>query len=157
MVENTDLPFVHSLHHAGPYPAQQRRCQTALGIEGFMRLVCKALAQEERILPAAEAKEQGAAVHIDQVDNNRLRGRHFLRPYDTQEREEGAGRKQGTCHVRYAKDSKIETDPKKLKSAHKIFYKCQQCNISLCVYTCFELYHTKEDYTLYFFFFFNFP
>ena len=100
-----------------------------------MRLFCKALAQEERILAAAEAIEQGAAVHIDQVDNNRLRGQHFLGPYDTQEREKGARRKQGTCHECYAKDSKIETDPKKLKSAHKIFYECQQCNISLCVYT----------------------
>ncbi|KAK3778531.1 hypothetical protein RRG08_067035 [Elysia crispata] len=65
-----------------------------------------ALAQEERILAAAEAKEQGAAVRIDKVDNNRLRGRHFLGPYDAQEREEEARQKQGTCHVCYAKDSK---------------------------------------------------
>ncbi|XP_052269913.1 piggyBac transposable element-derived protein 4-like [Dreissena polymorpha] len=38
--------------------------------------------------------------------------------------------------------------PKKRRPGHETSFKCRQCDVSLCIVPCFELYHTMQDYIL---------
>ncbi|KAH3879739.1 hypothetical protein DPMN_003645 [Dreissena polymorpha] len=38
--------------------------------------------------------------------------------------------------------------PKKRRPGHETAFKCRQCDVSLCIVPCFELYHTMQDYIL---------
>uniref|UniRef100_A0A1B6EQ72 PiggyBac transposable element-derived protein 4 C-terminal zinc-finger domain-containing protein n=1 Tax=Cuerna arida TaxID=1464854 RepID=A0A1B6EQ72_9HEMI len=67
----------------------------------------------------------------------RLTGRHFPRPMPTRE---GQTRKiQKRCYV----CSNTKTQDKKRKDTQ---YECPDCNVALCVYPCFALFHTKKNF-----------
>ena len=77
----------------------------------------------------------------------RLQGRHFPSYIGKLSTKSGSkmcaacnfGKKQMT-----AKGYSNEKLPRKLTS-----YMCKTCNVPLCIYPCFELYHTKDEYKLY--------
>lgn len=67
----------------------------------------------------------------------RLTGRHFPRPLPNRE---GQKRKmQKRCHVCY----NTKKQERKRKDTQ---YECPECNVPLCIYPCFALFHTKKNY-----------
>lgn len=39
-------------------------------------------------------------------------------------------------------------EKRKGRCGHMTSYKCRQCNVSLCISPCFEIYHTKQEFLL---------
>lgn len=39
-------------------------------------------------------------------------------------------------------------EKRKRRCGHMTSYKCRQCNVSLCISPCFEIYHTKQEFLL---------
>uniref|UniRef100_A0A1B6FUV6 PiggyBac transposable element-derived protein 4 C-terminal zinc-finger domain-containing protein n=1 Tax=Cuerna arida TaxID=1464854 RepID=A0A1B6FUV6_9HEMI len=67
----------------------------------------------------------------------RLTARHFARPTPT---PEGQTRKlQRKCYV--CANTKLQ--PKRRKDTT---FECTECNVGLCVYPCFETFHTKKTF-----------
>lgn len=72
--------------------------------------------------------------------NTRLVGRHFMERIPSSGKKEKVARVCKVC----ADISKKRTGKRVRKET--IFY-CPDCNVPLCYYPCFKLYHTREDYT----------
>ena len=78
---------------------------------------------------------------------NRLQGRHFP-SYIGKVSTKSGSKMCGACNFgkkqMTAKGYTGVNLPRKLTS-----YMCKTCNVPLCIYPCFELYHTKDEYQNY--------
>ncbi|GFR62085.1 PiggyBac transposable element-derived protein 4-like Protein [Elysia marginata] len=122
--------------------ARQLQRKRPLQLECFMRKLCLALAKEGKALEEEPESEEGVPVpSTSGSELGRLTGRHFPVPCEE-------NRKRGVCTVCYEKLKKSGADAKALKQSQKTYYKCGQCQKSLCVFPCFTDYHTKQDFTI---------
>ena len=69
-------------------------------------------------------------------DPLRLECRHFIR--------KKSGGKRGRC----VKVTKWEYDMKLCTSYVRVMYECRACNVSLCIESWFQIYHTMKDITM---------
>ncbi|XP_066291055.1 piggyBac transposable element-derived protein 4-like [Branchiostoma lanceolatum] len=76
----------------------------------------------------------------------RLTGRHFLEKIG---QTEGGKNRIRTCKVCCPAERKYRREHGFLvakRSGHESAYQCDQCQVTLCITPCMELYHTEEDY-----------
>lgn len=90
-----------------------------------------------------QANKTYESVDIDNfLLSDRLFGRHWPMKLERNHSGRIVPRRCKVCYVGL-KENMLTGKPRKTKSTS---YKCQQCNIAMCIDPCFRIYHVEKDY-----------